>query len=72
MKVVILILITICVFTIAVFSMMVGVLLSNREIKGSCGGIAGIKEKTGNGLCESCETPKEDCQNRSFAKDGQG
>ena len=42
-------------------AMAVGVIFSNRQIKGSCGGLAGMLDENGNSLCESCSTPPEEC-----------
>jgi len=43
-------------------AMAVGVIFSNRQIKGSCGGLAGMLDENGNSLCESCSTPVEECE----------
>ena len=42
--------------------MAVGVIFSNRQLKGSCGGLAGMLDERGNSLCESCSTPVEECE----------
>ena len=42
-------------------AMAVGVIFSNHQIKGSCGGLAGMLDENGNSLCESCSTPPEEC-----------
>ncbi|MBT6722839.1 MAG: (Na+)-NQR maturation NqrM [Planctomycetaceae bacterium] len=42
--------------------MAVGVIFSNRQLKGSCGGLAGMLDESGNSLCESCSTPVEECE----------
>jgi len=61
-----LIFITVGVFAIAFMGMAIGVILSNRTIKGSCGGIANIMGKSGCDVCElkdRCEkTGKEICE----------
>jgi hypothetical protein len=60
------ILITLAVFSIAFMGMAVGVILSNKVIKGSCGGIANLLGKSGCDVCElkdRCEkTGKEICE----------
>jgi len=43
-------------------AMAVGVIFSNRQIKGSCGGLAGLLDENGKSLCESCSTPVEECE----------
>lgn len=49
------------VFLLAVVGMAVGVILSNRRLRGSCGGMAGLKDEKGRPLCEACTTPSELC-----------
>lgn len=60
------------VFVVAFSGMAVGVILSNRKIKGSCGGIANIMGESGCDACELknkckssgreiCEEAEEDC-----------
>ncbi|MBX3438354.1 MAG: FAD:protein FMN transferase, partial [Planctomycetaceae bacterium] len=49
------------VFGIAVVGMAIGVILSNRRLKGSCGGLEGLKDTRGNPLCESCTQPAQQC-----------
>jgi len=43
-------------------AMAVGVIFSNRQIKGSCGGLAGLLDENGKSLCDSCSTPVEECE----------
>lgn len=51
------------IFLLAVLGMSVGVLLRNRAIKGSCGGLASMSGQDGKSICELCTVPKEKCQN---------
>ena len=59
-------LITVSVFLIAFSGMAIGVIISNRRIKGSCGGIANLMGESGCDICEmkdKCEkTGKELCE----------
>ena len=50
-------LITALVFVLFVAFMSVGVIFSNREIKGSCGGLNNISDDKGNPFCEVCGLP---------------
>lgn len=54
------------VFAIALTGMAVGVILSNRRIKGSCGGLAGFKDAQGNSICEACTNPSPDCRGEAL------
>lgn len=56
------ILITIVILAITLAAMAVGVIFSNRRIKGSCGGLANMRDSQGNTLCEACEHPSPECQ----------
>lgn len=49
------------VFGIALVGMAIGVIVSNRRIKGSCGGLATMPGKEGS-PCDLCENPSEECQ----------
>ncbi|MEM8865076.1 MAG: (Na+)-NQR maturation NqrM [Planctomycetota bacterium] len=54
-------LITLGAFIVALFGMAIGVIVSNRRIKGSCGGLAGFKDSDGNSICDACTKPSPDC-----------
>jgi FAD:protein FMN transferase len=49
------------IFVIALTGMAVGVIFSNRRIKGSCGGLANMPGQEGS-ACDLCENPSEECQ----------
>ena len=49
------------VFAIAILGMSVGVLFSNRRLKGTCGGLTGLKDEQGQTLCEACTNPSDEC-----------
>ena len=55
------ILASIVVFSLALTGMAVGVILGQKKLKGSCGGLAGMKDELGDPLCSHCETPPDDC-----------
>ncbi|MCA9039758.1 MAG: (Na+)-NQR maturation NqrM [Planctomycetaceae bacterium] len=57
--------ITVAIFLIAVVAMSIGVLLSNRSIKGSCGGLANLTDKNGKSICEACTNPSPECRGLS-------
>ncbi|MEZ6058477.1 MAG: FAD:protein FMN transferase [Planctomycetaceae bacterium] len=49
------------VFAIALLGLALGTILSGRRLKGSCGGLAGMKDAQGHSICSSCTTPPEEC-----------
>lgn len=57
-------LVTLTVFAIALAGMAVGVILSNKRIKGSCGGLNNFKDSVGNPICDACTKPSPDCQGK--------
>lgn len=61
-------LIVLCVFLAVMLIMAVGVIFSNREIKGSCGGLNNFKDSVGNPICEACKHPTDGCSGK---KEGQ-
>ncbi|MCH7990256.1 MAG: FAD:protein FMN transferase [Planctomycetes bacterium] len=54
-------LITLVIFAIAILGMSVGVLFSNRRLKGTCGGLAGLKDEQGQTVCDACTNPFDEC-----------
>lgn len=54
-------LITAVVFAIAITGMAIGVIVSNRKLRGSCGGLSNMRDKTGNPACELCSNPSPSC-----------
>ena len=50
-------------FLIAVTGMSAGILFSNRQISGSCGGLATLSGGEGRSMCELCSVPREECVN---------
>lgn len=62
-------LVTLVVFAVAVVLMAVGVLFSNRRMKGSCGGLAGMKDADGNSMCDICTHPSAECTGENARTD---
>lgn len=54
-------LITVGVFAVALTGMAIGVIISNRRIKGSCGGLNNFKDSVGNPICDACSNPSPSC-----------
>ena len=55
------------VFLLVVGGMAVGVIVSNRRIKGSCGGLANFRDERGNTICEACTNPSPECRGENHA-----
>lgn len=55
------ILITVVVFGVAFAGLAIGVIISNRRVQGSCGGLANMKDDQGKPMCMACEKPSKDC-----------
>lgn len=53
--------IVLAVFALAMLAMGSGVILSKRRLRGSCGGLAGLKDEIGQSMCEVCSDPSESC-----------
>lgn len=49
------------VFAIAVAGMAIGAIVSRRSLRGSCGGLNGLKDDQGRPMCDACTTPPEEC-----------
>jgi hypothetical protein len=56
------------VFGLAFAGMAIGVIVSNRRLRGSCGGLANMRDSQGNTLCEGCTNPSPDCQGEPLAE----
>jgi thiamine biosynthesis lipoprotein len=50
------------IFGLALLAMAIGAIFGNRQIAGSCGGLANVRDEGGNIKCGLCTRPSEDCQ----------
>jgi hypothetical protein len=57
-------LVTLGFFAVALVGMAIGVIVSNRRLKGSCGGLGTITDEQGRSMCGSCTTPAENCSRK--------
>ena len=62
------IIIAMVVFSLAIAGMAIGVILSNRRLKGSCGGLANLRDSNGRTLCDACTNPSPDCSGEPLEK----
>lgn len=56
------------VFAVAALGLGAGVLLGRASIRGSCGGLAGLRDEHGRTLCEACTDPQTDCRRTESAQ----
>jgi thiamine biosynthesis lipoprotein len=61
---------TLIAFACAVVAMAIGAIINNRRLTGSCGGLAGLKDASGQPLCEACHNPSEACRGVDDARPG--
>ena len=52
---------TFIAFCVVMAGMAIGVIVSNRRITGSCGGLANMKAEDGEPMCECGARPGESC-----------
>lgn len=52
---------TLAAFGLSLFGMSLGVIFSNREIRGSCGGLSHLGGKHSTVACEGCPTGGRNC-----------
>lgn len=55
------IILAVAVFAIAMLGLAVGTIVAGRRLRGSCGGLAGLRDEQGNPFCEACSNPATDC-----------
>ncbi len=49
------------VFALAILGMAAGAIFSNKQLQGSCGGLANMNSKAGDASCSLCQNPSSDC-----------
>jgi FAD:protein FMN transferase len=54
-------LLALAVFGLATIGLAIGVIVSNRRLHGTCGGLAGMQDEHGRPICEACTNPAEEC-----------
>ena len=61
---------TVIVFGLAISGMAIGVIMSNRQLKGSCGGLSSMtgNENVDASPCSLCTKPASECSKRSGAE----
>lgn len=57
-------LISLAVFALAIAGMAIGVIISNRRIKGTCGGLSGMTDDKGRTICDACTDPAPQCDGK--------
>ena len=68
------VLIAFAIFALAVTGMAIGVILRRKCLKGTCGGLANLRDEQGNSLCEACTNPSPECkgENAETSRDREG
>ena len=49
-------------FALAITAMAIGVMLSGKRLRGSCGGLASLRDAEGRPMCEACSNPSPECR----------
>ena len=55
--------ITVLVFGFSMLAMSIGVLIANRRLRGTCGGMSAVTDRHDNIVCSLCTRPSDDCVN---------
>lgn len=64
-------LIAFAIFALAILGMAIGVIVSRKRLKGTCGGLANLRDEEGNSLCEACTNPSPDCRGENAKTAGE-
>ena len=62
-------LLTPLVFGIFFMCLAVGVIFSNKRLKGSCGGLANMTGEDGKSMCEICPNNESNCESKLSSDD---
>ena len=62
-------LLTPLVFGIFFICLAVGVIFSNKRLKGSCGGLANMTGEDGKSMCEICPNNESNCESKLSSDD---
>ncbi len=57
---------TLAAFGLSLFGMSLGVIFSNRQIRGSCGGLSHLGGEHSTVACEGCPTGGKNCGKEPF------
>ncbi len=56
------VLLAVTVFALAMLGLAAGVILRGKKLAGTCGGLAGLRDRSGRPMCDSCTVPAEQCE----------
>jgi hypothetical protein len=59
-------------FALAIAAMAIGVMLSGKRLRGSCGGLANLRDAQGRPMCEACSNPSPECRGEGRGRDAAG
>ena len=60
------------IFALVMAGMAIGVIISNRRLKGSCGGLANMTDSQGKTICDACTNPSPDCAGEPMSESPTG
>ena len=56
------------VFAVAIAAMAAGVIFGKRRLRGTCGGLANLRDSDGRTMCDLCSHPSENCSGPDDAR----
>lgn len=59
-------LIAVAVFAISVAAMAIGALMGKGRIRGTCGGLANLRDTQGSTICDACSDPQPECTGKQL------